>query len=128
MYPHIVNLTNIQFNKEEQAILDQSLQYSLQKSSASSWTTPALEKERTIQLVDNNIQNSFRFLAAKQLKELYNANLNTTTHKTQLYVLKQIRQKITQGNSMIDRANKGKTTVIIYTKDYTDKVHTFVLI
>jgi hypothetical protein len=28
---------------------------------------------------------------------------------------------------MIVRADKGKTTVIIYTQDYTDKVHMFLL-
>jgi hypothetical protein len=81
--------------------------------------------ERAIQLLDNKIQNSFQILVAKQLKQLYNANLNNTTHKRQLYMLKQIRQKITQGNAMIACVDKGKTMVIIYTQDYTDKVHTF---
>ena len=36
--------------------------------------------ERAIKLLDNKIQNSFRILAAKQLKQLYNANLNNTIH------------------------------------------------
>jgi len=84
-----------------------------------------LETERAIQLLDNKIQNSFRILAAKQLKQLYNANLKNTIHKRQLDVLKQMRHKITQGNAMIARADKGKTMVIIYTQDYRDKVHTF---
>jgi hypothetical protein len=83
-YPRTVNLTNIQFNNEEQAILDLGLQYSLQNLSASSWTTLALETEQAIQFLDNKIQNSFRILVAKQLKQLYNANHNNTTHKIQL--------------------------------------------
>jgi hypothetical protein len=126
-YPRTVNLTNIQFTKEEQATLDLGLQYSLQKSSASSWTTLALETERTIKLLDNKIQDSFRILAFKHLKQLYIANHNTrnTIHKRQLYMLKQRRQKITQKNAMIACADKGKTTVIIYTQDYTAKVHAF---
>jgi len=124
-YPRTVNLTNIQFTNEEQAILDRRLQYSLQKSFTSSWTTLALETEHAIKLLDNKIQNSFWILAAKQLKQLYNANHSNTIHKRQLYVLKQIRQKIMQGNAMIAHADKGKTTLIIYTQDYTDKVHTF---
>ena len=41
---------------------------------------------------------------------------------TQLHVPKQINQKITSSNAMITRADKGKTTVIIYTFDYN---HTF---
>jgi len=103
-----VNLTNIKFTNEDQAILDLGLRYSLKKPSASSWTTLALETERAIQLLDK-IQNSFWILAAKQLKNLYNVNLNNTIHKRQLYVLKQIKQKIRQGNVMIARADKGKT-------------------
>jgi len=64
------------------------------ESSASSWTTIALETERAIKLLDKKIQNSFRILAAKQLKQLYNANHNNTMQKRQLYVLKQISQKL----------------------------------
>ena len=124
-YPRTVNLTNIQFTKEEQAILNLGLQYSLHKSCASSWTTLALETERAIKLLDSKIQNSFRILAAKQLKQLYNTNHINTIHKRQLYVLKQIKQKITQGNAQIACADKGKTTVFIYTQDYTAKVHAF---
>ena len=123
-YPRMVNLTNIQFTIEEQSILDLGLQYSLQKPSASAWTTLALETQRAIRLLDNKIQDSFRILATKQLKRLHNTNQNDTTYKG-LYVLKQIRQKFTQGNAMIARADKGKTVVIIYTQDYTDKLHTF---
>jgi hypothetical protein len=113
------------FTNEEQAILNLGLQYSLQKSSVASWTTLALEMERAIKLLDNKIQNSFRILVAKQLKQLYNANHSNTIHKIQLYVLKQIRQKITQENAMIACADKGKATAIIYTQDYTDKVRAF---
>ena len=113
------------FTNEEQAILDLGLQYSLQKSSAASWTTVALEMERAIKLLDKKIQNSFWMMAAKQLKQLYNANHNNTIYRRQLHVLKQIRQNIMQENATIARADKGKTTVIIYTQDYTDKVHAF---
>jgi hypothetical protein len=64
-------------------------------------------------------------LAAKKLKQLYNTSHSNTIHKRQLYVLKQIKHKITQGNTMIAHGDKGKTTVIMYTQDYTNKVHTF---
>ena len=82
-----------------------------------------METERAIRILDNKIQDSFRILATKQLRKLHNTNQDNATHKRQLYVLKQIRQKITQGNTMIARADKGKTIVIIHTQDYTDKVH-----
>jgi len=87
-YPRTVNLTDIQFTKEEQSILDLGLQYSLQKPSDSAWTTLAVETEGAIRLLDNKIQDSFRILATKQLRKLHNTNQNNTTHKRQLYVLK----------------------------------------
>jgi hypothetical protein len=36
-----------------------------------------------------------------------------------------IKQKITNNNAVITRADKGKTTVIMYTHDFNDKVHNF---
>ena len=93
--------------------------------SASSWTTLALETEWDVKLLDNKIQDSFQILVANKLKQFHTTNHNNTIHKRQLYVLKQIRQKITQENAMIAQADKGKTTVIMYTQDYTDKVHAF---
>jgi len=39
--------------------------------------------------------------------------------------MKQINHKIANNKAMITKADKGKTTVIIYTQDYNDKVHTF---
>jgi predicted ABC-type transport system involved in lysophospholipase L1 biosynthesis ATPase subunit len=62
---------------------------------------------------------------AKKLKQLHLSNNNSTLHKRQMHILKQINLKIREGNALITKANKGKTTVIIYTQDYRDKVHSF---
>jgi len=37
------------------------------------------------------------------------------------YSAQKNKAKITQGNAMIARVDKGKTTVILYTQDYTRK-------
>jgi hypothetical protein len=124
-YPHTINLTNIQFASEEEALLDLGLQYSLQKPSATTWTNLALEMERAIKLLDDKVQSAFRIIAAKKLKQIYNTNHYNTTHKRQLHILKSINRKITNGYAMITRADKGKTTVIIHTHDHANKVHTF---
>jgi hypothetical protein len=91
--PRTVKLTSIQFTSEEKAVRELGLQYGLQRSSAFSWTTLALETERSIKILDNKIQNSFRILATNKLKHLHNTNHNNTIHKRQIYVLKLIRQK-----------------------------------
>jgi formylmethanofuran dehydrogenase subunit E len=62
---------------------------------------------------------------AKKLKQLHLSNNSNTLHKRQLHIQKQINLKITDGNTMIAKADKGKTTVIIYTQDYKDKVRSF---
>ena len=125
-YPRTINLTNIRFTAEEQALLDLGLQYNMQKPTASTWTNLALETERAIRLLDIKFQQSYRTIAAKKLRQILNTNHHNTTHKRQLHVLKQIKLKITEGNALIARADKGKTTVVIYTHDYTQKVHSFI--
>ena len=125
-YPRTINLTNIRFTAEEQALLDLGLQYNIKKPTASTWTNLALETERAIRLLDIKVQQSYRTIAAKKLRQILNTNHHNTTHKRQLHVLKQIKLKITESNALIARADKGKTTVVIYAHDYTQKVHSFI--
>jgi len=97
----------------------------MQKPTKTNWENLVIETERAIKLLDDKLQNPFRIIAAKKLKQLRNTNHHNATHKRQLHVLKQINQRITNNNAMITRTDKGKTTVIIYTHDYKEKVHTF---
>jgi len=123
-YPRTINLTSIQFTGEEQKLLDLGLQYNIQKPLKATWTNLVLETERAIRLLDIKLQDPLRIIAAKKMK-LHNTYHHDPTHKRQSHILKQIQHKITSNNAMITRADKGKTTVIIYTHDYNDKVHTF---
>ena len=52
-------------------------------------------------------------------------NNSNTKHKRQIYLIKDIQHKIKESNAIITQADKGKTLVIIYKKDYHNKVHTF---
>jgi hypothetical protein len=124
-YPRTVNLTNIQFTKEEMDLLNMGLQHNLQKFSTSTWTKLAIETEQAIRLLDDSLQDTFRFAAAKKLKQISNINSSNLLHKRQTHTLKSIQQKIHKNNAMITRADKGKTTVIIHTQDYNNKVYAF---
>ena len=75
---------------------------------------------------DTKIQKSYGTTAGKKLRQILNNNHHSTTHKRKLHVLKQIKLKITEGNALISRADKGKSSVIIYTHDYIQKVHSFI--
>ena len=82
--------------------------------------------EQAIRQLETKIQDAYRILAAKKLKQLhYTLNNSNTVHKGQTYLAKNVHHKIKQNNAMIMQADKGKTLVIIYKQDFHNKVHTF---
>jgi len=123
-FPRTINLTDIHFTDEEQKLLDLGLQYSMEKPTKTAWENLVIETECAIKLLDEKLQNPFRIMAAKKLKQLHNTKHQNATHKRQWYVLKQINLKLTN-NAMITKADKGKTVIIIHTQDYNNKVQTF---
>jgi hypothetical protein len=125
-HPRTVNLTSINFTKEEKHLLNLDLQHSTEKPLKTYWTNLIIETEQAIKLLDVELQNPFRILATKKLKQiLHSGNQNTTAQKRQLYVIRSINNKLSMENTMIVRADKGKTTVIINKDEYTKKVHNF---
>jgi hypothetical protein len=125
-YQRTINLTNIKITKEEQKILDHGLQYRLEKRIKTYWMNLIIETERAIKLLDNRTQSAFRILACKKLRQIYNSNRNTNrTQKRQTYTVNKLKQKLSENNAMLAKANKGKTTIIIYIDDYTKNVQEF---
>jgi uncharacterized protein YukE len=123
--PRTVNMTRIRFTKEEMDLLDMGLHYSLQIPSTASWTNLAMETEQAIRQLDIGIQDTYRNLAATKLRQLLNTNPHNSAHKRQAYVLKNIKQKLAKGKATVTRADKGRTTVIIHSQHYNNKVHSF---
>jgi hypothetical protein len=64
-YPRIKNLTNIRFNDEELQLLNYGLNYSVEKPTTSYLTELIAETERAIKLLDEKLQNTYRFLKKK---------------------------------------------------------------
>jgi len=124
-HPCTINLTNITFTKEEQALLDLGLQYNIQQPLKKYWTNLILETEKAIRLLETREQNAFRIMATKKLKQMYNTNHNTHNIYKRQHILKNINHKLTNENAMITLADKSKATVIIYKHDYAKNVHTF---
>jgi hypothetical protein len=76
--------------------------------------------------MDAKMQNPFRILAAKKLQQIFNSDSHQNVmHKQQAYTIKSINDKLMAENAIIVKADKGKTSVILYSDDYTEKVHTF---
>ena len=125
-YHRVENLTNIKFTAEKVKILNYGPQYSIEKPTLSYLPTLVTETIRAIRLLDVKLQDPYRFLAAKKLKQIINRNsISNVHHKRVSYIVKQIRQKLVTGNAILTQADKGRTMVIITQDAYTDKVHTF---
>jgi hypothetical protein len=85
-----------------------------------------IEIEWDMKLLDVKIQNGFRIMTTKKRKQIYNsANNIKSLQKLQLHILNKLKQNIVTGNAMIAQTDKGKTTLIIYTDEYSEKIHTF---
>lgn len=67
-----------------------------------------------MKILDNKLQNAYRILTTKNLKQIFNSNnFYNILHKRQLYVIKQIKQKLATENAIIFQTDKGKTTVVV---------------
>jgi hypothetical protein len=125
-FPRTVNLTEIKFTKEEQALLDLGLQHSIQMPIEKYWTNLILETEKAISLLETKEQHAFRIMATKKLKQIYNSNHNSyNTHKRQQHILRNIKHKLMNENAIVTQADKSKAIVIIYKQEYDKKIHTF---
>ena len=85
-----------------------------------------METERAIKLLDTKLQDPYRILAAKKLQQISNSgNKGGGNHRRLSHILKIINNKLTTGKAMIARADKGRTTIVMYTNEYTSKVQSF---
>jgi len=65
-------------------------------------------------------------MAAKKKKQIIDsAGRSNVLQKRQLYVVKELNKNIATENEIITQADKGKTLVIIYSKEYSVEVQSF---
>jgi tRNA U34 5-carboxymethylaminomethyl modifying GTPase MnmE/TrmE len=58
-----------------------------------------IDTEAAIRQLEPNIQNTYRHLAAKQIKQILNSNRHNAHHKRQQYSINQIK-KILESNNL----------------------------
>ena len=84
-HTRVDNLTNIRFNREEIQLIKYGMKYSIERPTTTYINNLIDETERAIRLLDTSIQNTYRFLAAKKLKQI----INTPSHLAlQMYYIK----------------------------------------
>jgi hypothetical protein len=74
LVPFNRNLTQIKLTKEEMKLLNLGFQYNIEKLLTTYSTNLIIEYDNATKLLDTKLQNSFRILATKQLKQTRNSS------------------------------------------------------
>ena len=81
-----------------------------------------METERAIKLLDPKLHDPHCILAAKKLHQISNSgDQGGGDQRRQSHILKSINNKLTTGKAMIAMADKGRTTIVMYTNEYNSK-------
>ena len=76
--------------------------YDLQQAGKNYWTNLIVETEQAITQLEVKMQDAYRILAAKKIKQLqYPLNNRNTAQKRLTYLAKNIHNKIKQNNAII---------------------------
>jgi len=84
-----------------------------------------IDTELAIRKLDYQLQNPYRYITYKILKQIGQSEQTNASHKRDMFIIKHIRQKLRQHNLVIVPADKGKTTVIIERTQLQQKVSQF---
>jgi len=109
-------------------LLNKGLKYNLQKKQKGWICNLAMEAETAIMMLLPGEQDYVRHQVAKNLKKIYQQQGQRSTHirvkeKEEDKTVKRIKDKLKDNNAIIQKADKGNSIVVIYTDEYTQKVH-----
>jgi hypothetical protein len=92
--PKVINLSNTHLTKEQTDILSLGHSYAIEMEPKKyiNELIIRVDTEVAIRQLEPNIQNAYRHLAAKQIKQILNSNRHNTHHKRQQYSINQIKK------------------------------------
>jgi hypothetical protein len=129
-HPSVVNKTNIDFDDEEINLLNKGLNFNFARGTKNSLISELLHSEAAIRTVkDDNARISARVIVSNKAKNVAN-NLHakhklTAVHSSLRRVATRIRDKLTENEAIICKADKGSSIVILPKSDYVNKVFDF---
>lgn len=129
-YPRLVNQTKIHFNVDEHNLLNKGLKYNFSKNSKKGIFEELIAAESIIKFVPyNDERNCLRAIVNKKIKSMQNKVLSKSRligNINEQKVLNNIKQKLSENNAMISKADKGNSIVILYKDVYISKVEHFI--
>lgn len=106
-------------------MLNWGFDYTIEKNPKYFISALIVDTENTVRYPDVKIQNTFRYPAARKIKQITEINTHNILHKRYEYSLKQIKILREQNNLMTAKAGKGRTMVIIHKDALKQKISTF---
>jgi len=118
----LINLTKIPFTKEQINTLKMGPKYAIERNPKFYNNKLIIDTENAIRHLHNSMQNLFRHLAAKKIKQMKAPNRHNTMHKRRQYNINQIKKILQHNNLTVAKADKNKAIVIMTRKK--DKSYT----
>ena len=107
-------------------LLNTELQLSIEQPLKHFWNELIIETEQAIRKLEPKSQDAYRVIATKKLEQLKHSKSHNVSAKRQSHIVDNIKQKLLIGKAMINKADKGRTIVIINTEEYNNKSLEFI--
>jgi hypothetical protein len=125
-HSRVINLRSVKFTAEQISTLALGPSYAIEKDPQHYVNELIIDTENTIRQLDPKMQNTFRYLATKKIKQIMTTTTHNALHKRYQYNIKQIRNTLQQNNLTITKANKSKAIVMINKNTLNQKVDDFI--
>jgi len=109
----VINMSKITFTKEQLDIMKLGPQYAIEKDPKQYINELIVDTENAIRHLNSSVQNTFRYLAAKNIQQIKESNRQNIIHKRKQHNIKQIKKILRDNNLTIAKADKSKAMVII---------------
>ena len=109
----VINLSNTHFTKEQINILSLGPNYAIEKEPKKYISELIVDTEVAIRQLEPKFQNTYRYLAAKQIKQILASNRHNALHKHHQYSINKIKKVLENYNLTLIKADKSKAIVII---------------
>jgi hypothetical protein len=121
----IINLTSMKLTQEQTQTLNLGPNNALELEPKKYITELMIDTENAIRYLDPRMQNTYRHMAMKHIKQIKTQKKYSTLHKRQQYIINELRKLLQNNNITIARADKSKAMVLIDKNDLKEKVHKF---
>jgi len=124
--PRIINLTNTKITQEQSQILSLGPSYAVEQTPKKYINEPIIETENAIRQLEPKMQNTYRHLATKQIKQIKETNNQNILHKRQQHITNNLKEFMQSEDIRKAEADKSKAIVLINRGDLEKKLYTFI--